>query len=88
MSYNSIIAGAAFVRIAMDDATLQKGLKEAKKCKNRNNINNGTVLYGGQIKMVFPPGVEPGTCSLGGSRSIRMSYGNTQRKTGFSHPQI
>ena len=27
--------------------------------------------------MVFPPGVEPGTCSLGGSRSIRMSYGNT-----------
>ena len=25
--------------------------------------------------MVMPPGVEPGTCSLGESRSIQLSYG-------------
>lgn len=31
MNYNSIIAGAAYVRIALNDAALEKGLKEAQK---------------------------------------------------------
>ena len=31
MHYNSIIAGAAYVRIALNDAALEKGLKEAQK---------------------------------------------------------
>ena len=35
MHYNSIIAGAAYVRIALNDAALEKGLKEAKKCKKQ-----------------------------------------------------
>ena len=57
MSYNAIVAGAAFVRIAMDDASLRKGLKEAQKrvdgfakswevLKNNMALNtSGAFLY-------------------------------------------
>lgn len=57
MSYNAIVAGAAFVRIAMDDASLRQGLKEAQKrvngfakswevLKNKMSLDtSGSFLY-------------------------------------------
>ena len=35
--------------------------------------------------MVMPPGIEPGTCSLGESRSILLSYG-TLKDISFNMP--
>ena len=35
--------------------------------------------------MVMSPGIEPGTCSLGESRSIQLSYGTAQKS--YFHPR-
>ena len=56
MSYNAIVAGAAFVRIAMDDASLRAGLKEAQKrvngfakswevLKNKMSLNSSGAFF-------------------------------------------
>ena len=38
--------------------------------------------------MVMPPGVEPGTCSLGESRSIQLSYGTPKTENLVNMPRF
>ena len=64
MSYNSIVAGAAFVRIAMDDASLRKGLKEAKKrvdgfAKSWEVLKNKMALTGSDSFLYLSNAIAP-----------------------------
>ncbi len=60
-----------------------KALEESPELEEKTDRE----VYDPSEEMVSPAGLEPAACGLGNRRSIRLSYGDTDREAGWRIPR-